>query len=216
LLKYNETSWKHETGFDIQRYRFTIGTISPSKVSREQHTKIEKISLVAFLSEDQRKPFIKICRRLKQNNKHFYQNKNFHARLFGFGPKSKQDYQAIKRKIYLFTKSPKVKLTIKIDSIRPGSAYNGNSTLKPIDGLGNGTVIAIGDASHNIEFSNYVNGLTKYLLNNKNIKSILGKNFRRKFPNVWITLGYYDKKDNFKIRYLKDEINNHNKLLGKN
>jgi len=27
----------------------------------------------------------------------------------------------------------------------------------------------------------------------------LGRNFRRKFPTVWITLGYYDKKDTFKI-----------------
>lgn len=215
MLKYSETSWKHETGFDIQKYRFTIGTISPSKVSREQQTKIEKISLVAFLSEDQKKPFIKICRRLKQNNKHFYQNKNLHATLFGFGPKSKQDYQAIKRKIYLFTKSRKVTLTIKIDSIRPGSAYNGNSTLKPIDGLGNGTVIAIGDFSHNIEFSNYVNSLTKYLLNNKNIKSILGKNFRRKFPNVWITLGYYNKKDNFKIDTVLEDIFKQYKRLDK-
>jgi hypothetical protein len=215
LLKYSETSWKHETGFDIQKCRFTIGTINPSKVSREQQTKIEKISLVAFLSEDQKKPFIKICRRLKQNNKHFYQNKNLHATLFGFGPKSNKDYQAIKRQIHLFTKSRKATLTIKIDSIRPGSSYNGNSTLKSIDGLGNGTVIAIGDCSNNIEFSNYANSLTKYLLNNKNIKSILGKNFRRKFPNVWITLGYYDKKDNFKIDTVLEDIFKQYKRLDK-
>jgi 2'-5' RNA ligase len=206
LLEYSETSWKHETGSDIQKYRFTIATLSPSKVSREQRTKIEKISLIAFLDANQKKPFVKICRRLKQNNKHFYQNKNLHATLFGFGPKSKQDYQAIKRKIQLFTKSRKATLTIKIDSIRPGSSYYGNSTLKPIDGLGNGTVIAIGDISNNIEFSNYADSLTKYLLNNNNIKAILGKNFRRKFPNVWVTLGYYDKKDTFKIDTVMEDI----------
>ncbi|HXW12226.1 MAG TPA: hypothetical protein VD694_05645 [Nitrososphaeraceae archaeon] len=98
MLKYSETGWKHETGFDIQKYRFTIGTINRSKVSNEQQTKIEKISLVAFLGEDQKKPFIKICRRLKQNNKHFYQNKNLHATLFGFGPKVSMIIRQLKEK----------------------------------------------------------------------------------------------------------------------
>jgi len=206
LLKYRETNWKHESGFDIHKYHLAIETISPSKVSKEQQTKIEKISLVAFLSEDQRKIFIKICRRLKQNNKDFYQNKNLHATLFGFGPLNKKDYQAIRREIKLFTRSQKVKLNIKLNSIRPGTAYYDDKTLKPIKGLSNGTVIAIGDVSCNIGFTKYVNRLTNYLLNNKNIKSVLGKNFRRKLPNVWITLGYYNKKDKFKIDTVLEDI----------
>jgi len=206
LLNYRETNWKYESGFDIHKYQLTIGTLSPSKVRKEQQTQIEKISLVAFLSEDQRKTFIKICRRLKQNNKDFYQNKNLHATLFGFGPLNKKDYQAIRRQIQLFTKSQKVKLNIKLESIRPGSAYYGNTTLKPIKGLSNGTVIAIGDVSHNVEFCKYGNSLTKYLLNNKNIKSTLGKNFRRKFPTVWITLGYYNKTNKSKIDTVLEEI----------
>jgi hypothetical protein len=215
LLNYKEANWKNESGFDIHKYQLAIGTLSPSKVSKEQQTKIEKISLVAFLSEDQRKTFIKICRRLKQNNMDFYQNKNLHATLFGFGPLNKKDYQAIRRQIQLFTKSQKVALSIKLDSIRPGSAYYGNRTLKPIKGLSNGTVIAIGDISHNIEFCKYGNSLTKYLLNNKNIKSILGKNFRRKFPTVWITLGYYNKKDEFKIDTVLEDIFKQYKTLDK-
>ena len=215
MLNYRETNWKHEGGFDIHNYPLDIGTSSPSKVSKEQQTKIEKISLVAFLNEDQRKTFIKICRRLKKNNKDFYQNKNLHATLFGFGPLNKKDYQAIRKQIQLFTKSQKVKLSIKLDSIRPGSAYYGNRTLKPIKGLSNGTVIAIGDVSHNIEFSKYGNSLTKYLLNNKSIKSILGKNFRRKFPTVWITLGYYNKKDEFKIDTVLEDIFAQYKTLDK-
>ena len=206
MLNYRETNWKYESGFDLHNYQLAIGTINPSKVSKEQQTKIEKISLVAFLSEDQRKSFVKICRLLKQNNKDFYQNKNLHATLFGFGALNKKDYQAIRRQIQLFTRSQKVKLNIKFDSIRPGSAYYGNRTLKPIKGLSNGTVIAIGDVSHNIEFCKYANSLTKYLLNNKSIKSILGKNFRRKFPTVWITLGYYNKKDKFKIDTVLEDI----------
>jgi hypothetical protein len=213
LLRYRETNWKHESGFDIHKYHLAIETICPSKVSKEQRTKIEKISLVAFLSEDQRRTFIKINRRLKHNNKDFYQNKNLHATLFGFGAINKKDYQTVRREIQLFIKSGQVTLNIKLDSIRPGSMYYGNRTLKPINGLSNGTVIASGDVSHNIEFFKYANGLTKYLLNNKSIKSILGKNFRRKFPTVWITLGYYNKKERFKIdTALKDIFKQYKKL----
>jgi hypothetical protein len=215
LLKYSETNWKYESDFGIHEYDLAIGTINALKASKEQQTKIEKISLVAFLSRDQRKIFLKICRRLKQNNKDFYQNKNLHATLFGFGPMSKQDYKIIRKQIQLFTRSQKVTLNIKLDSIRPGSMYHGNKTLKPVKGLSNGTVIAIGDISRNIGFFKYVNSLTKYLLNNKSIKSILGKNFRRKFPCVWITLGYYHKKDKFKIDTVLEDIFKQYKKLDK-
>ena len=206
MLRYRETNWKRESGFDIQKYYLAFETISPSKISKEQQTKIEKISLVAFLSEDQRRTFIKICRRLKQNNKDFYQNKNLHATLFGFGPMSKKDYQKLRREIQIFTKSQKVTLNIRLDSIRLGSMYCSNKTLKPMMGQSNGTVIAIGDVSHNIEFTKYSNSLTKRFMNDKNIQSILGRNFRRKFPTVWITLGYYDKKDMFKIDTVLENI----------
>ena len=206
MLKYNETNWKYESGFGIHKYNLAIETISPSEVSKEQQTKIEKISLVAFLNEDQRKFFIKISRRLKQNNKDFYQNKNLHATLFGFGPMSKKDYQKIRRQIQLFTKTHKAALNIKIDSIRPGSMYYGNKTLKPIKGLSNGTVVGIGNVSHNIEFFKYIKSLTKYLMTDKNIQFILGNNFRRKFPTVWITLGYYNKIDKFKIDTVLEDI----------
>ena len=43
-------------------------------------------------------------------------------------------------------------------------------------------------------------------MNDKNIQSILGKNFRRKFPTVWITLGYYDKKGTSKIDTVLEDI----------
>jgi len=206
LLKYIETNWESESGFGIHKYNLAIETISSSKVSKEQQSKIEKISLVAFLNKDQRKIFIKICRRLKQNNKDFYQNKNLHVTLFGFGPMSKEDYETIRAQIQLFTKTQKAALKIKFDSMRPGSMYHGNKTLKPIKGLSNGTVIAIGDVSCNIDFFKYATSLTKYLMNDKDIKSILGKNFRRKFPTVWITLGYYNKKDKFRIDTVLEDI----------
>ena len=207
MLTYRETNWKHERGFELCKYDLRINRIHTSKTRKEQQAKIEKISLVAFLNSEQKRFFISICKRLKRNDKDFYQNKNLHATLFGFGPMSKKDYQTIRREIQLFTNSQKKKtLNIKLDSIRPGSMYCGNKTLKPIMGLSNGTVIAIGDVSHNIEFTKYVNSLTKYLMNDKNIQSILGRNFRRKFPTVWITLGYYNKKDTFKIDTVLEDI----------
>lgn len=119
---------------------------------------------------------------------------------------SKKDYQTIRRQIQLFIKSQKAALKIEIDSIRLGSMYHGNKTLKPINGLSNGTVIAIGNVSHNIKFFKYTNSLTKYLITDKNIQSIMGKNFRRKFPTVWITLGYYNKIDKFKIDTVLEDI----------
>jgi len=84
--------------------------------------------------------------------------------------------------------------------------YYGNKTLKPIKGPSNGTVIAMGEISHNVEFSKYTDSLTKCFVNDKKIKSILGKNFRRKFPTVWITLGYYNRKGKFKIDTALEDI----------
>lgn len=207
MLTYRETNWKYERGIELCKYDLKINRAQTSITRKEQQAKIEKISLVAFLNKEQKKTFINVCRRLKRNDKDFYQNKNLHATLFGFGPMSKKGYQTIRRKIQLFTNSQKVKsLNIKIDSIRPGSMYCCNKTLKPVMGVSNGTVIAIGDVSHNIEFTKYANSLTKYLVNDKNIQSILGKNFRRKFPTVWITLGYYNKKGKFKIDTVLEDI----------
>ena len=206
MLKYSETNWKYERGFGIHKYDLAIRTINPLKVRKEQQTKIEKISLVAFLNKDQRKILVNICRRLKQNNKDFYQNKNLHATLFGFGPMSKQDCETIRKEIQLFTKPQKAAINIQLDSVRPGSMYYGNKTLKPIEGLSNGTVIAIGDVSRNIGFFKYVNSLNKYLVSDKSIQSILDKNFRRKFPTVWVTLGFYNKKDKFEIDTVLEDI----------
>jgi len=65
--------------------------------------------------------------------------------------------------------------------------------------MSNGTVIAIGDVVKNEDFCNYSNQLSSFLLKDKKIESILGANFRRKFPTVWCTLGYYNKQKGFRI-----------------
>ncbi len=200
MLRYNETNWKNEKGFEVCKYGLTFNTIQPSKTRKEQQAKIEKISLVGFLNKEQRKIFINICRRLKKNDRDFYQNKNLHATLFGFGPLEKKDYEIIRKKIKQFSEKQQVKmLNIKFDAVRPGTMYSASKTLVPVDGKTNGTVIAIGDVAHNESFCNYANWLTSFLSKDKKVKSILGDNFRRKFPTVWCTLGYYNKKNNFKI-----------------
>lgn len=195
-----ETNWKKESGFNVHGYDLTINIIDPSKTRFEQQAKIEKISLVSFLNDDQRKDFDNICRRLKHNDNKFYQNKNLHLTLFGFGPVEKEIYEQIRKRVQIFSKQNQVKkLNIRFDCVRPGAMYTESKRLRPVQKISNGTVIAVGDIARNKDFCNYSNKLTKFLLMDKKIKSKLGANFRRKFPTVWCTLGYYDKKENFKI-----------------
>lgn len=200
MLEYKETNWKYQRGFKTREYDLVIDTILASKTMKEQQTKIEKISLVAFLNKEQRKFFVNICRRLKRNDKNFYQNKNLHATLFGFGPLKEKDYERIRLKIQQFyNKRRHGKITISFDEVRPRTMYLEDKIPRPLNGKSNGTVIAIGDVVKNEDFCNYSNQLGSYLLNDKNIESILGPNFRRKLPTVWCTLGYYNKQKEFRI-----------------
>jgi hypothetical protein len=200
LLKYKETNWKYEKGFKTCKYDLVFDRILASKTRKVQQAKIEKISLVAFLNKEQRKIFVNICRRLKRNDKDFYQNKNLHATLFGFGPLKKKDYERIRKKIQQFSRKKRdSKIAISFDKVRPGTMYLENNTLCPLHGMSNGTVIAVGDVVKNEHFCNYSNQLSSFLLKDKNIESVLGANFRRKFPTVWCTLGYYNKEKGFKI-----------------
>ena len=106
-------------------------------------------------------------------------------------------------------------LNIKFDAVRPGTMYFANNTLKPTYGVGNGTVIAIGDVAQNGSFCNYSNQLTSFLLKDKKVRSTLGNNFRRKFPTVWCTLGYYNKNNNFKVGVkLENIFKKYNNLNG--
>ena len=200
MLKYKEINWKHEKGFKIRKYDIFIDNIAALKTREEQQAKIEKISLVAFLNKEQKKIFVRICRRLKRNDKNFYQNKNLHATLFGFGPLKEKDYERIRKRIQQFTRKTRGgKITITFDEVRLGTMYSENKTLIPLHGISNGTVIAVGDVVENEEFCKYSNQLCSFLLKDKNIETILGANFRRKFPTVWCTLGYYNKQEQFKI-----------------
>ena len=215
MLEYKETNWKYQRGFKTRKYDLLIDTIDASKTSQEQQTKIEKISLVAFLNKEQRKFFSNICRRLKRNNKAFYQNKNLHATLFGFGPINKKDYETIRKKIQQFSRKKKYgKMIITFDEVRPGTMYLENKIDTPAHGKSNGTVIAVGGVTSNEVFCNYCNQLGLFLLKDKNIESILGSYFRRKFPTVWCTIGYYNKRKEFKIdNELENIFKRYNNLL---
>lgn len=200
MLKYEETNWKDDGGFEIRKYDLHINTINASRTSLEQMSKIEKISLVAFLNKEQRKPLVNICRRLKQNDSDFYQNSNLHVTVFGFGPLEKKDYIMIQKKIKEFSREKQQNtLSISFEGVRLGTMYTKDKTLRPVQGMSNGTVIAVGNVIDNKEFYNYGNQLTRFLLIDDKIKSTLGANFRRKFPTVWCTLGYYNKNDDVHV-----------------
>jgi len=199
MLRYTETNWKHKNGFDIHQYNLAINEICSSATTKQQQARVEKLSLVAFLNNDHRKIFDNIGRRLKRNDGDFYQNNNLHVTLFGFGPLEKNEHEPIRKKIQQFVNQKRIKkLDIRFESIRPGTMYS-DDTLRPLWKISNGTVIASGQVNHNKDFFNYSNHLGLFLLKDKKIKSRLGANFRRKFPSVWLTLGYYMNKTNFKI-----------------
>ena len=216
MLKYTETNWKYEKGFVTHQYDLSINEICSSGTTKQQQAKIEKLSLVAFLNKDQRKIFVNICRRLKRNDSDFYQNNNLHVTLFGFGPLPKKDHEPIRKKVHQFVNQKRIKkLDIKFNSVRPGTKYSEGKTLRPLQKISNGTVIASGQVNQNKYFFNYSNSLGLFLLKDKKIKSILGANFRRKFPSVWLTLGYYKRKTNFKIdNNLEQIFNQYNNLTG--
>ena len=200
MLRYTETNWKYEKGFDTHQYNLSVNAICPSATTKQQQAKIEKLSLVAFLNKDQRKIFVNICRRLKRNDSDFYQNNNLHVTLFGFGPLAKKGHESIRKRIQQFVNQNRIKkLNIKFESVRPGTMYSEGNTLRPLQKISNGTVIASGQVNQNKDFFNYSNNLGLFLLKDKKIKSILGANFRRKFPSVWCTLGYYKRNTNFRI-----------------
>lgn len=193
MLTYQETNWKNIRGFKIHTYGIRINKIDASKTSKEQQRKLEKISLVAFLDKEQKKPYVNLCRRLRRINKDFYQNKNLHITIFGFGPLKKQEYQIIQKRLEkFFTRKSHFDLIINLDIIRLGTMYLDNKTLTPFQGTSNGTVIALGDVAKNKTFFNFSNLLTKFLLKDTRIRSMLGSKFRKKFPVVWSTLGYFN------------------------
>jgi hypothetical protein len=61
-------------------------------------------------------------------------------------------------------------LTLKFNTVRPGTMYIENKTLVPVERVSNGTVIAVGNVAQNEDFYNYGNNLNSFLLKDKKIR----------------------------------------------
>ena len=121
----------------------------------------------------------------------FDENNRFHITLLGFPVIDPLHYEKITEKINKFIELIQTNMEVNFNLIRLGTKYENRSTLKPVPGVSNGTIIALGCSISNKKFINYGNKLTSYLLNDKNLSNMLGKRFRRRFPTVWCTIGYY-------------------------
>jgi hypothetical protein len=199
LLTYQETNWKYKRGFKIHNYTVKINKINASKTIKEQQRKLEKISLVVFLNKEQRRPFANICRHLKKINKNFYQNKNLHVTIFGFGPLNEYDYELIQNQLEKFSFGKRGShLTMCLDKIRLGTLFS-NNTLHPVQNISNGTVIAYGDVFKNEAFFKFTNELAAFLLKDEQVLLKLGYDFRKKFPALWCTLGYFNNSEELRV-----------------
>lgn len=194
-----------------------IKSIQASETIKDQRTRIEKLSLVAFLNKKQKRNLINASRRLKRNDNDFYQNSNLHVTVLGFGPLDKTYYKTIQKRIQQFSKRKRnAGLAVNFNTIRPGTLYSNNKKPNPLSGSSNGIVIALGNFDSNKEFCNYSNELTSFLLGDETIKSVLGSNFRKKIPSVWCTLGFYHKPRTFTIDNKLESIFKQYDNLGKN
>lgn len=202
MLSYVETNWKHEEGCEINNYPICFEKIRTLKTIIEQEQKREeKISLVLFFKNKERIPFLKICRHLKENTQCFQydENKKFHATLLGFPVIKREYYEKVRQKIQQHCEEEEgERKNIKFDMVRLGTKYQDNNSLIPINGISNGTVIAI-ENNQSKDFTWYGNKLASFMLNDEKLKSILGRAFRRRFPTVWCTLGYYNMDSNVTV-----------------
>ena len=151
------------------------------------------MSLVIFVRGSKRSRFLDICNNFKKNDKHFFfdENKRFHITLLGFPVIDPLYYGKIREKINQFIELTQTYLEVNFNVVRLGTKYENKNTLKPDSGISNGTIIALGYSISNKKFANYGNMLSSFLLKDKNLSNILGKRFRRRFPTVWCTMGYY-------------------------
>jgi hypothetical protein len=101
----------------------------------------------------------------------------------------------------------RINFKLNFSVIRPGTLYDGNSIV-PFES--DGTVIAAGefDSYGNEKFIRLGNDIASYLRHN--LPSVFGAGFKRKFPTIWITLGYFNR--DFYIKNVKDFVTTFDKL----
>jgi hypothetical protein len=193
MLNYRETNWRYREGLETRNYRLLFNQVLSRQTVQEQKKRTERLSLVKFFRGSKRSQFLDICHNFKKNDIHFFfdENKRFHITLLGFPVVNPLYYEKIREKINQFIELTQTELEVNFNVIRLGTKYENKNTLKPVSGVSNGTIIAIGRSISNKKLTNYGNMLTSFLLNDKNLSDMLGKKFRRRFPTVWCTMGYY-------------------------
>ena len=199
MLKYNETNWQSDEGLETHDYQITFEEVKSQITIGEQEKRPEHLSLVKFFDESDRTRFFDICRHLQKNDEGFYFDKfkRFHTTLLGFPVVEPEYYDTIAEKIKQYSERTQGEMNVKFDLIRLGTKYENNKTLKPVEGVSNGTVIAFGDCPSNSVFTTFGNTLACIMLRDKDLNNALGKKFRRRFPTVWCTMGHYTR--DFKI-----------------
>lgn len=199
MLNYHETNWRSHEGLETQKYKLTFEYVESESTVEEQKKRPERLSLVKFFDNNEGSRFLEICRLFQKDDEHFYfdENKRFHSTLLGFNVVESEYYDIIAQKVNQFTEETHMEMMIKFDAIRLGTKYENNNNLKPVKGTSNGTLIAFGDMNLNKGFTTFGNNLASVLTNDEDLNPVLGKNFRRRFPTVWCTMGHYTK--NFKI-----------------
>ena len=192
-MKYRETNWKYETGLETSSYQLILNQVSSLETVQEQKRRDERLSLVSLIRGVERSELVDICRDFKMDDPSFIfdEDKRFHVTLLGFPPISPAYYHKIIVNINEFIKITQTDLCVKLDLIRLGTKYEKMHSFKPISGVSNGTVIAFGNSNSNKKFNAYGNKLISFLKRDRILNALLGPKFRRRFPTVWCTMGYY-------------------------
>lgn len=213
MLKYNETNWRNEVGLQLNDYLVSFDKVRAETTVEEQSLRAERLSLVRFFDRDEQNDLFEICARFQENDEHFYFNKNkkFHITLLGFPVIDSEKYGLVEEKIKEFSDEMRCKLNLTLELIRLGTTYEYGGSLKPVCGVSNGTIIGYGGTLPNRDFVSFGNELCSFLLKDRILCSLLGKNFRRKFPTVWCTMGHYSK--DFKIAIELEKVFNEYKTL---
>lgn len=193
MLSYEETNWQSDDGLETRKYNVTFREVISSRTVEEQKARSERLSLVRIFDEDETSSFCYSCNRLHKDNENFYfdKNKKYHTTVLGFPIVDKKYFDIITDRIGQFAEKWQEEMQVKFDLIRLGTKYTNGDTLIPISGVSNGTVIAFGNCTSNYSFISFGNNLSSFLISDENLTKVLGNKFRRRFPSVWCTMGYY-------------------------
>ena len=199
MLKYNETNWRYEEGLQTHSYQVSFDKINSQSTIEEQKERAERLSLVKLFDDNEFNYFFEIASRFQKNDDHFYfdKNKKFHTTLLGYPVIDSVYYEAVRHEIKEFSEGMDARMNVKFELTRLGTKYENSNTLKPVYGVSSGTIIAVGEIEYNMNFITCGNKLASSLVKDENLGMVLGKKFRRRFPTVWCTLGYYT--NDFKI-----------------